>query len=158
VHAFNPSTWEAEAGGFLSSRPAWSTKWVPGQPRLYRETLWKKTKNKKNILAQSSYRICSLEFSPAWIVWHFLVPLLPLWASSQWPWPGCCYWLWWVLVLVAKLEIGRMFGSMPGFSLAYPSSDLILQLQLWKPRISIDTSRYVLWETRSPLIVNHSRG
>jgi hypothetical protein len=26
VHAFNPSTWEAEAGRFLSSRPAWSTK------------------------------------------------------------------------------------------------------------------------------------
>jgi hypothetical protein len=26
VHAFNPSTWEAEAGGFLSSRLAWSTK------------------------------------------------------------------------------------------------------------------------------------
>jgi hypothetical protein len=26
AHAFNPSTWEAEAGGFLSSRPAWSTK------------------------------------------------------------------------------------------------------------------------------------
>jgi hypothetical protein len=25
VHAFNPSTWEGEAGGFLSSRPAWST-------------------------------------------------------------------------------------------------------------------------------------
>jgi hypothetical protein len=25
VHAFNPSTWEAEAGGFLSLRPAWST-------------------------------------------------------------------------------------------------------------------------------------
>jgi major histocompatibility complex class I len=24
--AFNPSTGEAEAGGFLSSRPAWSTK------------------------------------------------------------------------------------------------------------------------------------
>ena len=24
--------------GFLSSRPAWSTKWVPGQPGLYRET------------------------------------------------------------------------------------------------------------------------
>jgi hypothetical protein len=22
-YAFNPSTWEAEAGGFLSSRPAW---------------------------------------------------------------------------------------------------------------------------------------
>jgi hypothetical protein len=26
AHTFNPSTWEAEAGGFLSSRPAWSTK------------------------------------------------------------------------------------------------------------------------------------
>jgi hypothetical protein len=25
VHVFNPSTWEAEAGGFLSSRPAWCT-------------------------------------------------------------------------------------------------------------------------------------
>jgi major histocompatibility complex class I len=26
AHAFNPSTREAEAGGFLSLRPAWSTK------------------------------------------------------------------------------------------------------------------------------------
>jgi hypothetical protein len=26
AHAFNPSTREAEAGEFLSSRPAWSTK------------------------------------------------------------------------------------------------------------------------------------
>jgi hypothetical protein len=26
AHAFNPSTQEAEAGEFLSSRPAWSTK------------------------------------------------------------------------------------------------------------------------------------
>jgi hypothetical protein len=25
AHAFNPSTWEAEAGRFLSSRPVWST-------------------------------------------------------------------------------------------------------------------------------------
>ena len=25
AHAFNPCTCEAEAGGFLSSRPAWST-------------------------------------------------------------------------------------------------------------------------------------
>jgi hypothetical protein len=39
AHTFDPSTWEAEAGGFLSSRPAWSTEWVPGQPGLYRETL-----------------------------------------------------------------------------------------------------------------------
>jgi hypothetical protein len=34
AQAFNPSTREAEAGGFLSSRPAWST--VPGQPGLHR--------------------------------------------------------------------------------------------------------------------------
>ena len=39
AHAFNPSTWEAEEGGFLSSRPAWSTEWVPGQPGLHRENL-----------------------------------------------------------------------------------------------------------------------
>jgi major histocompatibility complex class I len=26
VRAFNSSTWEAEAGRFLSSKPAWSTK------------------------------------------------------------------------------------------------------------------------------------
>jgi hypothetical protein len=44
AHAFNPSTWEAEAGGFLSSRPAWSTEQVPGQPGLHRETLSRKTK------------------------------------------------------------------------------------------------------------------
>jgi hypothetical protein len=47
VHAFNLSTWEAEAGGFLSLRPTWSTKGVPGQPGLYRETLSRKTKNKQ---------------------------------------------------------------------------------------------------------------
>ena len=49
VHAFVPSVQEAEAGRFLwgrgrqisvSLRPAWSTKWVPGQLRLHRETLW----------------------------------------------------------------------------------------------------------------------
>jgi hypothetical protein len=37
--AFNPSTWEADAGRSLSSRSAWSTEWVPGQPGLHRETL-----------------------------------------------------------------------------------------------------------------------
>jgi major histocompatibility complex class I len=26
AHTFNPSTWEAEAGRFLSSRPDWCTK------------------------------------------------------------------------------------------------------------------------------------
>jgi hypothetical protein len=50
AHAFNPSTWEAEAGGFLSSRPAWSTEQVPGQPRATQRTekpCFKKPKKKK---------------------------------------------------------------------------------------------------------------
>jgi len=38
VQGLDPSTWEAEAGGSLSLRPAWSTQWVPGEPVLYRET------------------------------------------------------------------------------------------------------------------------
>ena len=47
VLAFNPSTWEAEASGFLSGRPAWSKEWFSGQPGLYRETLsQKKTKRR----------------------------------------------------------------------------------------------------------------
>jgi hypothetical protein len=45
--AFNPSTWEAEAGRFLGSRLAWSTECVPGQPGLHRESLLPKTKTNK---------------------------------------------------------------------------------------------------------------
>jgi hypothetical protein len=39
AHTFNSSIWEAEADGFLISRPAWSTDQVPGQSGLLRETL-----------------------------------------------------------------------------------------------------------------------
>ena len=39
AHAFNPSTREGETGRSLSSRPTWSTEWVPGQPGLHREAL-----------------------------------------------------------------------------------------------------------------------
>jgi hypothetical protein len=53
AHAFNPSTWEAQAGRFLGSRPAWSTKRVPGQLGLHRETLSKK---KMLILSKAVYR------------------------------------------------------------------------------------------------------
>ena len=42
AHAFDPRTQESEAGRFLSSRPTQSTKWFPGQPKLYRETLSQK--------------------------------------------------------------------------------------------------------------------
>jgi hypothetical protein len=47
VQAFNPSTREAEAGRSLSSRPAWPTELVPGQPGLQRNSVSKKKKNKK---------------------------------------------------------------------------------------------------------------
>jgi hypothetical protein len=39
AHAFSYSTWKAEAGKSVSSRSAWSTERVPGQPGLHRETL-----------------------------------------------------------------------------------------------------------------------
>jgi hypothetical protein len=56
AHAFNPSTWEAEAGRFLSSRPAWSTG-LPGQPGLYREKhcLEKPKKKRKRNTHTSSH-------------------------------------------------------------------------------------------------------
>jgi hypothetical protein len=47
AHAFNPSTWEAETSGFLSLRPAWSTKWVPGQPRATQRNPVSKNKKQK---------------------------------------------------------------------------------------------------------------
>ena len=48
VHAFNPSTQEAEAGGSQNLGPAWSTELVLGQPELlHRETLCQKKKKKK---------------------------------------------------------------------------------------------------------------
>jgi hypothetical protein len=85
VHAFNPSTREAEAGGFLSSRPAWSTKWVPGQPELHRETLSRKTKKKqKTCAACLGMGLVSLAlFFPVCLVCIFFVlfpppPIFPL--------------------------------------------------------------------------------
>jgi hypothetical protein len=41
VHAFNPSTWEAEPDRFLSSISVWSIERVPGHPGLHRKTLSK---------------------------------------------------------------------------------------------------------------------
>jgi hypothetical protein len=48
--AFNPSTWEAEAGEFLSLRPAWSTR----SARVIQRNLSQKPKRKKkNVLGMS---------------------------------------------------------------------------------------------------------
>ena len=47
AHSFNSSTWEVEAGGFLSSRPVWSTEWVPGEPGLHKKPSLEKQTNKQ---------------------------------------------------------------------------------------------------------------
>jgi hypothetical protein len=65
AHAFNPSTREAEADGFLSSRPAWSTKWVPGQPGLHRETLSQRKKKKICICGSQNPSSCC-QFPLVW--------------------------------------------------------------------------------------------
>jgi hypothetical protein len=56
AHSFNPSTWEAEAGGFLSSRPAWSTEWVPGQPGLKEKPCLKKKPKMSKIILDTLYK------------------------------------------------------------------------------------------------------
>jgi hypothetical protein len=47
AYTLDLSTWEGEAGGYLSSRPAWSTECVPGQPGLHRKTLSKTRQKEK---------------------------------------------------------------------------------------------------------------
>ena len=47
THVFNPSTWEAEANGSQSLRPAQSTEQVSGQPGLNRIILSQKNKIEK---------------------------------------------------------------------------------------------------------------
>jgi hypothetical protein len=64
AHAFNPSTREAEAGRFLSSRSAWSTEWVPGQPGLHRETL--SLKQNKTKLTNKKKKILSEDIKSTW--------------------------------------------------------------------------------------------
>jgi hypothetical protein len=49
VHDFNSSTWEAKAGGILSSRPAWSIEFQDSQGYTEKPCLKKqKTKKQKN--------------------------------------------------------------------------------------------------------------
>ena len=56
AHAFSSSIREAEAGRFLSLRPAWFTEWVTGQPGLHRETL----SRKKNVCVTAKHWSCKL--------------------------------------------------------------------------------------------------
>jgi hypothetical protein len=61
AHAFNPSTWEAEASRFLSLRPVWSIEFVPAQPGLHRETPSQKNKKQKNLKQQQQQQQKILE-------------------------------------------------------------------------------------------------
>jgi hypothetical protein len=87
AHAFNPSTWEAEAGGFLSLRSVWSTEWVPG---LYREILSgknKQTKNKqkkkkKKERKDSRLRVRQLAGQSQVHLWNLLAFIGQLWIWS----------------------------------------------------------------------------
>jgi hypothetical protein len=45
-HTFNTSTWEVEAGGYLSLRTVWFTEFVPGHPELHSEILSQKKKKR----------------------------------------------------------------------------------------------------------------
>jgi hypothetical protein len=67
MYAFNPRIQEAEAGGPLSSRPAWSTKQVLGHPALYKATLSRKTnvftKAENNNVDKSNCQTVSLRIN-----------------------------------------------------------------------------------------------
>jgi hypothetical protein len=91
AQAFNPSIWEAEAGEFMSSRPAWSTEWVPGQPGLYRETLSRKIKASK----QTNKQIKNKTKKELFILWLRFVEIVIdiygyYWRSTSW---YSIYWL-----------------------------------------------------------------
>jgi hypothetical protein len=59
AYTFNPSTREAEAGGFLSSRPAWFTKLSSRTARdIQRNSVSKK---KKKMYSLILYISCSLQ-------------------------------------------------------------------------------------------------
>jgi hypothetical protein len=95
AHTFNPSTREAEAGGFLSSRPAWSTsKFQDSQGYTEKPCLEKqKTQNNnnnndnnnKNYSWDLPYQHFSLQYLFAILITRVYISctLLPLSASAS---------------------------------------------------------------------------
>jgi hypothetical protein len=53
VQIGNSSTWEVEAGEFLSSRPDWSTEWVPGRPGATQRNPVSKNRTEQNRTEQN---------------------------------------------------------------------------------------------------------
>jgi hypothetical protein len=70
VHTFNPSTWEAETGGFVSSRPAWSTEWVQSETKaIQRNPVSKKTtKTKTKTKKQEVYLLWKEKVLPYYLI------------------------------------------------------------------------------------------
>jgi hypothetical protein len=97
AHTFIPSTWEAEAGRFLSSRPAWSTEWVPGLPGLHRETLSRK-KEKERVSLPSSRQSFGSDQSRSMLYPLLGVPLLSHGCPSLFglPWHTTIEWIVWI--------------------------------------------------------------
>jgi hypothetical protein len=116
----NPSTRKVEASRFLSSRPAWSTKWVPGQPGYTEkpclEKQNKQTKKKNSNFKFSLFKRPSHCFNrPAvqdgdkhgkkWIIWDGLPTLFWLavkWAS--WSEAMLCGIPWWWIKYLIKFQ------------------------------------------------------
>jgi hypothetical protein len=62
AHTFNPSTQEAEAGGFLSSRPAWSTTEFQDSQGYKEKPCLEKPKKKKKKKKREREREKLIEF------------------------------------------------------------------------------------------------
>ena len=69
VHAFDPSTWEAKVGEFLSSRPARATQRNPvtkkkkkKKKKKEKKRKEKKKKKKKSVKTSWNQKVCELEF------------------------------------------------------------------------------------------------
>jgi hypothetical protein len=79
AYAFNPSTWEAEAGGFLSSRPAWTARATQRNP------VSKKKKKKKTQRPTTDWRMKKIRsheiLSPSQEWWH--TPLISAQISGK---------------------------------------------------------------------------
>jgi hypothetical protein len=79
AHAFNPSTQEAEAGGFLSLRPAWSTELSSKTARAtQRNPVLKKQKKKERKEKKASPGPCLTALNSASIyLFHTLIEEFP---------------------------------------------------------------------------------
>jgi hypothetical protein len=85
---FGPNAWEVGAGRSLSSRPTWSTEWVPGQPGLHWENPVLKTnkrmKEKKiQLVKYKIQRVKSMSRKPVLPQWSQDMQTLRLLEATQ---------------------------------------------------------------------------